>query len=83
MFNKVVYCALIMEGSEARDGESATTLTVTEENNGLLVWYDDIDDRRIEKWFYGWERERAIEFAVDRGRELRKELATKKQEVSG
>ena len=60
----VLYRCVLVPAFAARDGETPTTLNVTQEVNGIAVLIDDVDTTRLLKWFLNWQRDEAIEFGV-------------------
>ena len=72
--NEIYTSLVIAEDDEDIDGP-ITDVIVTEEANLFAIW-KSVADRTPElvKWFRDYERNLAIEYAVDFGRRLRLEL---------
>jgi len=42
--NNVLYRGIIVHARDALDGETATAIIVTQENNGYAIWRDSAED---------------------------------------
>ena len=65
--NTVIYEALIVPVCKAPDGSTPTKIVATEENNGYAVFRTSHAGEELLKWFGRLEKNKAIEYAVDRG----------------
>jgi|GEM_PF-6030780 len=67
--NQVLYSKVIVPARDASDGETPTRIQCTQEVSGFGVFITGADKNEILKWFWEYEKEKAIEFAVDYARE--------------
>jgi len=65
-----LYTTIIVPSHSAADGETPTKVVLTRECNGFVVWFDDYNTTEIVKWFKGYEKDKALEFTVDYGRNM-------------
>ena len=63
----IIYSKTVITARNSEDGETPTQVFVTEENNGYFVWLDSYSTGP-KLLGYEWDRNNAIEKAVDFGR---------------
>jgi len=45
--NNEIYCGTIISARDSQDGESPTTISVTQENNGLAIWRSSFEEGSV------------------------------------
>lgn len=73
--NNVIYRGIVVPACEATDGETPTSVFVTEEVNLFVVWFESFESgTKVLKWFYNNNnRNMAIEHAVKSANSFREE----------
>ena len=67
----VLYSSVVLSAKDSPSGEDPTILYVTEEKNFLLCFLHGYNGFEMLKHFYTFEKQKAIEFGVDKARELK------------
>ena len=68
---QVIYRSIIVDADKSPDGETPTEIVVTQEVNTLLVWLCGHNEGSQIIHSDKWNRDAAIEWAVDKAREMR------------
>lgn len=63
--NGIIYRGIIVPASRASDGETPTSIFVTREDNGYVIWRQTAENG-VEFREHKWTRDEAIEEAVIR-----------------
>lgn len=69
--DNVLYRSTVVPANESADGETPSEIIVTQEANTVLVWHTGHDEGCMLLKNFDYSAHAAIEFAVDKARELR------------
>jgi hypothetical protein len=74
--NNVIYRNVLLPSSQAQDGETPTLLECCKENNAFVIWFSSYKEIKLVHWFSLYQRDEALEFAVEYARKERKKCKT-------